>query len=478
MNKPQRLTRQNPASFKAGIVHLGPGNFFRAFAAVYTQEAMEDSGGDWGIVAVSLKSTTARDQLLAQGGAYTSITLSPSNSRTDIIESIVDVLVAPENPQSVLDAMSQPSIRIVSLTITEKGYCHDPSTGNLNVDHADIAHDIEGGAPRSAIGFIVQALALRKKAGLSPFTVMSCDNLPNNGQLTKHVVLQLAKQQDAQLAIWIDEQVSFPSTMVDRIAPATTEHDIEQLRLQQGYIDLACVTHEDFREWVIEDNFCAGRPNWKTGNVQFVESVTGHELKKLRCLNGTHSALAYLGYLAGYETIADTVADPAFSQLCHKLWQTEIIPTVPAPSGVNLQDYCSTLLERYRNPAIRHRTWQIAMDGSQKIPQRLLGTLCDNLLSNRPIDGIALVLAAWMRYVSGVDESGNEIDVRDPMASQLRTLASSTATAEETVKLFLGMSAVFGQLPKDNSRVEAVLTRVYASLLEHGTKDAVKLYVS
>lgn len=477
MNKPQRLTRQQPASFNAGIVHLGPGNFFRAFGAVYTQEAMENSGGDWGIVAVSLKSSTARDQLLPQGGAYTSVTLSPSNSRTDIIESIVDVLVAPENPQQVLDVLSQPSIRIVSLTITEKGYCHDPSTGNLNFEHADIKHDTKGGAPRSAIGFIVQALAWRKKEGVPPFTVMSCDNIPDNGQLTKRVVLQLARRQDAQLAQWIDEHVTFPSTMVDRIAPATTESDIEQLRAKQGYIDLACVTHESFREWVIEDNFCAGRPNWKTGNVQFVESVTGHELKKLRCLNGTHSGLAYLGYLAGYETIADTVADPAFSQLCHKLWQTEIIPTVPAPSGVNLQDYCNTLLERYRNPAIRHRTWQIAMDGSQKIPQRLLGTLSDNLISNRPIEGIALVLAAWMRYVSGVDENGNEIDVRDPMSEQLRTVASGNATTEETVKAFLSMSEVFGQLPEDNSKLAVALTQAYASLLEHGTKGAVELYV-
>ncbi len=478
MNKPQRLTRQTPAHFGAGIVHMGPGNFFRAFAAIYTQEAMQSAGGDWGIVAVSLKSPTARDQLQPQGCAYTSVTLSPSGSHTDIIESIVDVLVAPENPQHVLDIMSQPNIRIVSLTITEKGYCHDPSSGNLNLEHADIAHDIEGGAPRSAIGFIVQALALRKAAGVAPFTVMSCDNLPDNGQLTKHVVLQLAQQRDPKLAEWIDKQVTFPATMVDRIAPATTDSDIEQLSEQQGYIDLACVTHESYREWVIEDNFCAGRPNWNHGNVSYVNSVTSHELKKLRCLNGTHSALAYLGYLAGYETIADTVADPAFAQLCNKLWKTEIIPTVPAPSGVDLTDYCNTLLARYRNPAIRHRTWQIAMDGSQKIPQRLLGTLCDNLASGGPIDGIALVLAAWIRYVSGVDENGDSIDVKDPLAEQLRAVTQSTATPELLVKEIVNVSAVFGQLPKDDSRLHTALVKAYTTLLKHGTKETVRQFVN
>ncbi|MCG6883816.1 MAG: mannitol dehydrogenase family protein, partial [Silicimonas sp.] len=323
-----RLTRRGPAP-RTGIVHLGPGAFFRAFNAVYTHDAMEAAGGDWGITAVSLRSPTARDQLDPQGGVFTSVSLSPETREATVVGSVARVLVAPDDPGAVIDAMSHPGVKIVSLTITEKGYCHEPATGALRMDHPDIAHDLANPAsPRSAPGFIVAALGRRRATGTPPFTVLSCDNLPSNGALAKRIIVEFAQAQAPDLAGWIEEHVPFPATMVDRITPATTEADIAALAEDRGYYDPACVVHEPFRQWVIEDNFTGLRPAWERAGAQFVRSVEAHETMKLRCLNGTHSALAYLGYLAGHQTIAEATGDPAFAELCRKLWADEILPTV------------------------------------------------------------------------------------------------------------------------------------------------------
>ncbi|CAN0583775.1 unnamed protein product, partial [Ectocarpus sp. 12 AP-2014] len=242
--------------------HLGPGAFFRAFNAVFTDDAMQAAPGDWGIIAVSLKSPTARDQLKPQDCAYTSVTLAPEGADYRVIGSICDVMVAPEDPEAVLAAMTAPETRIVSLTVTEKGYAHEPATGRLNLAHPDIAHDLSGCAPRSAVGFLVEALARRRAAGLPAFTVLTCDNLPSNGPLLRGLVLDFARARDAGLADWIETEVAFPATMVDRITPATTQADIDALEATQGYHDPACVSHEPFRQWVIEDRFPTGRPAW------------------------------------------------------------------------------------------------------------------------------------------------------------------------------------------------------------------------
>ena len=470
-----RLTRTMPTP-KPGIVHLGPGAFFKAFGAVYTHEAMEAQGGDWGIVAVSLRSPTARDQLGPQDGVYTSVSLGPNGSDTKIISAICEVLVAPENPEAVIAAMADPAIRIVSLTITEKGYCYEPSTGRLKADHPDIVHDIAHRAkPRSAPGYIIEALARRRAAGHRPFTVLSCDNIPSNGRLAREIVVSLARLVDVDLADWIAVEVPFPSTMVDRITPATTETDVEQLAKSTGYFDPACVQHEQFRQWVIEDKFIDGeRPHWEGGGAQFVTDVEDHEAMKLRCLNGTHSSLAYLGYLAGYETIAETVADPAFAEFCQKLWADEIIPTVTQPQGEDLPTYCAALLERYRNPSIRHRTWQIAMDGSQKLPQRLLGTIADNLEAGRPINGLALAIAAWMRYVGGVDETGEVIDVRDPLAQMLRDASDVGRDAPEKVAKLLSIDDIFDSSLAQNPAFRDAVTSSYELLCDKGARAAVQ----
>ena len=476
-----RLTRSTspPA---AGMVHLGPGAFFRAFIAPYTDEAMgagSANGEDWGIIAVSLKSPTAREALVPQGCVYTALERGPEGDTLRQVEAITDVLVAPEDPRAVLDVLTQPEIRIVSLTVTEKGYCHNPRNGSLRTDHPDIAHDIAtNDAPRTALGFLVLALSRRREAGIPPFTVLCCDNLPANGAMLRQLVTELAGQRDsagfsAGLANWIETHVAFPSTMVDRITPATTAADLEDFATISGSYDSALVIHEPFRQWVIEDDFPQGRPAWHLAGAQMVADVERHELMKIRCLNGTHSALAYLGYLAGHETISDAVADTAFKRLCERLWQDEILPTVLQPEGEDLPAYCAALMSRYCNPAIQHRTWQIAMDGSQKLPQRILGTLRDNLASGRMPRGLCLVIASWIRYVAGTDEAGQPIDVRDPMADHLKL----AATSADPVKALLSIEAIFGPDLAGNADVVAAIQSAYRQLSDEGATNAALTYI-
>jgi fructuronate reductase len=470
-----RLSRTAPAP-KVGIVHLGPGAFFRAFNAIWTEEAMEAAGGDWGICAVSLNSAGVRDQMEPQGCAFTSVTLAPEGPEYRVIGSVVRVLVAPEDPGAVLEAMTSPEVRIVSLTVTEKGYCHEPATGRLRLDHAGILADLANpGAPVTVPGFLVEALARRRAAGTAPFTVLCCDNLPHNGRMLRGVVLEMARARDATLAEWITANVRFPSTMVDRITPATTEADIAALAAARGYRDEACVVHEPFRQWVIEDDFTDdARPAWEAAGVQFARDVAPFEAMKLRCLNGAHSALAYLGYLAGHETIADAVADPDFAAFCRRLWREEVVPSVPPPEGVDLPAYCDALLERFRNPAIRHRTWQIAMDGSQKLPQRLLGTLADGLAAGRPVPGLMLAVAAWMRYAGGTDEAGRPIDVRDPLAPRLRAAWDSAEDAGGRVDAFLAIEDVFPRALAADRDLRAGLSAALDGICRHGAHAMVR----
>jgi fructuronate reductase len=429
-----------------GIVHLGLGAFSRAFVCVYVADAIAASGGDWGITGVSLRSPDTRDALRGQAWAYHAVALGADGAVPRRIEVLNDVLVAPEGPAAVLAAMADPDVRIVTLTVTEKGYCHNPATGALNPDHPDIRHDLTHDLPVSAPGFLVRALQMRRAAGLRPFTVLSCDNLPENGRLVRGVVLDLARRIDPDLADWIAAEGRFPSTMVDRITPATTEADIARVAELTGEADAAPVMHEPFAQWAVEDDFVDGaRPDFAAAGAEMVSEVTAHEHMKLRMLNGTHSALAYTGYLAGHETIAETVADPVFAGYVRALW-SEIAPTVTAPEGIDLDAYADALFDRYANPTIRHRTWQIAMDGSQKLPQRILGTLRAGLDEGRDAPGLCLAVAAWIRYVGGADEAGTPIDVRDPLADRLREVAAGADTPAGKVAALLDIDAVF---PRD-----------------------------
>ena len=461
---PDRLHREPTP--KAGIVHLGLGAFFRAHGAVYVAEA-----GNWGITGVSLQSPGTRDRLRPQGWAYTALELGPDGEKPQVVTVLRDVLVAPEDPQAVLDVMAAPDTHVVSLTVTEKGYCHEPSTGRLNRDQLDIRHDLENPLPRSAPGFLVRALALRHAAGLPPFTVLCCDNLPENGRVVQGVVGELARLIDPALAQWIEAQGAFPATMVDRIVPATTPADLDRLEAATGYRDEAPVMHEPFRQWVVEDHFCGPRPAFETVGVQMVADVTPFEHMKLRMLNGTHSSLAYLGYLAGHETIAETMADPVFADFVRGLWRDEIIPALTPPPGEDLGAYADALAARYANPAIRHRTWQIAMDGSQKLPQRILGTIAEGRAAGRAVPGLTLALAAWMRYASGRDEQGAVIEVKDPLAPRLAALWRDDPA--QTVVGFLALAEVFPPALRDDAGFAADLTAALSGLMKDGARAMV-----
>ncbi|PTX57382.1 fructuronate reductase [Litoreibacter ponti] len=445
------------------IVHLGLGAFFRAHGAIY----VADAPGDWRIIGVSLRSPSVRDALVPQGCAYTSVTLAPDGLQTRRIEVLEDVLVAPEEPRAVLDAMAAPDTHIVSLTVTEKGYCHAPATGALNPDHPDIVHDLANPLPKSAPGFLLRALRMRHDAGLAPFTTLSCDNLPDNGPLVRGVVLDLARLMDPDLVPWIEAHARFPATMVDRITPATTSDDIAHVTELTGWADAAPVMHEPFKQWVIEDDFAGPRPDFAAAGAEVVRDVAPYEHMKLRMLNGTHSALAYLGYLAGHQTIAETMQDAALARFVARMWSDEITPTITAPPGVSLDDYAHALAQRYANPAIQHRTWQIAMDGSQKLPQRILGSLTENLAAGRTAPRQCLAVAAWMRYVSGTDLQGQPIDVRDPLAEPLR----DRATSEDPVGALLAMREVF---PDDTARlIEPPVRAAFDDLTKRGVAAAI-----
>jgi fructuronate reductase len=466
--------RYDRGAVAPGIVHLGLGAFHRAHQAVMTEAVLEAGAREWGIVAASLRSPATRDALAPQDGLYAVATREDETERLQVVGALRGLHVAPENPTALLDAMADPRIRIVSLTVTEKGYCHDPATGTLDETQADIRHDLaHPAAPRSAPGFLVEALRRRRAAGIAPFTVLCCDNLPANGATVRRVAARLGALRERDLGAWIAGEVAFPCTMVDRIVPATTEKDRARVAAALGCEDAWPVVAERFSQWVIEDRFPTGRPDWAVGGATFTTDVAPFELMKLRLLNGAHSALAYLGHLAGHETVADASNDPVLAGYLRGLW-AEIMPFVPAPSGVVLRDYVASVLVRFRNRALRHRTWQIAMDGSQKLPQRLLATARARLAAGAPLPHLALGVAGWLRYLDGRRDDGSLIDLRDPLAMPLRqAMAAAGEDAARRVEAALGFPAVFGtDLAHEPAFADAV-TQAYARLRAGGVTAAV-----
>ncbi|WP_092297407.1 mannitol dehydrogenase family protein [Bradyrhizobium sp. Ghvi] len=462
----------------SGIVHLGLGAFHRAHQAVVIDDCLGAGSSSWGIIGASLRSPETRNALAPQDHLYTVAVRAAEGTAHRIIGALLDSVVARENPAALIERMADPAIRIVSLTVTEKGYCHTPQTGDLDERHPDVVHDLNNiDAPRSAPGFIVAALARRRTLGIPPFTVLCCDNLAANGHTVQRIVTQFAALRSKDLGKWIADTVAFPCTMVDRIVPETTQADREALAAALGLRDAWPVMTEPFTQWVVEDRFCAGRPDLAAAGIELVTDVKPFELMKLRLLNASHSALAYLGYLAGYETIADTMQDPHFARLAARVME-EAAVTLTMPAGTDLAAYRASLLKRFSNPALHHRTWQIAMDGSQKLPQRLLGAIQDRLARNLPIATHALAVAGWMRYVSAIDEQGRAIDVRDPLAAELASLAHEAGpVAERLAPALLGVAKVFGPLGAEPRLREAV-TAALGQLYKDGARRAVERLVS
>jgi fructuronate reductase len=467
------------AAHGVGVVHLGVGAFHRAHQAAYFDELLAQIGGNWRILGVSCRSGEARDRLRSQDYLYTLSERSSKSERQRIIGSLAGVLVAAEDPGAVITALARPATHLISLTITEKGYCRDALSGGLDLRHPDIVHDLEQiEKPRSAPGLLLQGLRRRRELGIPAPTLLSCDNLPLNGRLLKRILIELAEAADPESADWIERFVHCPCTVVDRIVPATTAADIEAAAASTAVRDDALVKTEPFSQWVIEDDFAGPRPRLDLAGAQLVSDVRPCELAKLRLLNGSHSALAYLGSLAGFSFIHEAIAQPEFLALIKHLMQREVAPTLGGENGIDLHGYQSTLLARFANSALKHQLEQIAADGSQKLPQRLLDPLLLRLKDGRPSDALILASAGWMRYVLGWDERGRRYPIEDPLAEKF-TLISKAASREplELVDRFLQLSEIFGKELPEHLGFRTQLVRALTMLLREGAQATVRSLV-
>ncbi|MFC0048355.1 mannitol dehydrogenase family protein [Rheinheimera tilapiae] len=476
--------RQRQAAVTPRIVHLGIGAFHRAHLAWYTDALMQAGGGDdpwpWAIMGVSLRSPEVAAQLNPQQGLYTLQQSSASSTSQQVIQSVLGVLVAPQDPAAVIALLGAPTTEIISLTVTEKGYCLDLVSRQLDFAHPDIVFDLaHPSTPRSTIGYLVAGLAERFEKGYPAPTILCCDNLPQNGVTLARLVTQFAEKLNPELAGWITSQVAFPSSMVDRIVPATTQADIEVLAAETGYMDLAMVKTEQFSQWVIEDKFAGARPAWEQVGALLVQDVTPFEHAKLRLLNGAHSALAYLGTLAGYSYVHQVVADPLFGRYLRHLMTQELMPTLlvdgQAPAGLDLPRYIDALLQRFANPALAHRTMQIAMDGSQKLPQRLLAAAQQRLQAGLPVDAICFAVAGWLRFSMGFDAKGDALEVSDPLAARLLEIRLvHWDHIDELVGEYLKLSQVFAPALVAYPQFAERLTYWLSYILANGVPTALQ----
>jgi fructuronate reductase len=445
-----------------GIVHFGPGAFHRVHQAWFVDKLLAHDPR-WGICAVSLRSTEVRDALEPQDCLYTLATLDETVSY-QVIGALREILVAPLDPVRVLDRLGAPATRIVTITVTEKGYCLD-GAGNLDLTHADIQRDLRHPqSPSSLIGYLVEGLQRRRMAGSPPVTVMSCDNLVDNGARLARAVSQLAELRDPSLARWIEDQVRFPLTMVDSITPATTQALRERVNDVLKLHDRWPVQRESYVQWVLEDQ--AGDPtgpDWASAGVILTDDVAAYDRAKLRLLNGAHSSLAYLGLLAGHDTVAEAMRDEQLCSLVVAMMKEDIRPTLRAPRGLDLWAYIEAILRRFRNPEIRHALAQIAWDGSQKLPFRLLGTIADNLEAGRPIERLCLPVAGWMQFVRRRAASGER--VVDPLSERLFDIGRACQNrAALDLPAFLALEQVFPTMLTRAAPFRNALARAYDGL--------------
>jgi mannitol-1-phosphate/altronate dehydrogenase len=427
------------------VVHFSVGGFHRSHQLLYFDELAERRiSTDWGVVGVGLHSRTMKDALAPQDHLYTVVERSPAGERARVVGVMIDYHYAPDDPATVLDVLSDARTRMVSLTITGSGYRLCPQSGEFDADDVDIRWDLqETDRPRTAFGYIVEALDRRRRAGLPPFTVVSCDNMHRNGDAARAAVVGFARLRDEVLARWIGDRVAFPSSMVDRITPHTTPEQREAVAQRYGVDDNWPVITEPFSQWVIEDTFCNGRPPLDQVGVSFVADVARHELMKTRLLNASHCALGYLGSLAGHSSIDRVMADPVFAEYVTRMMDVEVTPLVPPPDGIDLADYKRSLLQRFANPAIADQLSRLCRRGSTKMPHHLLPTLRQAVAEGRPHALLTLAVAAWFRYLRGVHPDGRQIEIDDPRAEVLQALALAGGTDPRPL---LGDSAIFGDL--------------------------------
>ncbi|WP_375749207.1 mannitol dehydrogenase family protein [Vibrio sp. HN007] len=461
---------------KSKIVHLGFGAFHRAHQALFTNELAQKTESDWGYCEVNLfGGEELVKKLREQEHLYTVAEKGAEKTDVKVIGSVCESLHPTfDGTEAIIEKMAEPQVAIVSMTITEKGYCADPATGTLDKENALVKADLANPSqPKSALGYIVQALKLRRERGLQPFTVMSCDNVQENGHVAKAAILEFAKLLDSELGNWIEQNVTFPCTMVDRIVPAATEETLTEISELLGCEDPCGIACEPFRQWVIEDNFVAGRPDWDVAGAEFVADVVPYEEMKLRMLNGSHSFLAYLGYLGGYAHISDTMTDEGYRKAAFDMMMKAQAKSLDMPEGTDLEAYAKLLIDRFTNPSLKHQTWQIAMDGSQKIPQRMGGSLKFHLEQGSNFSWLATAIAGWMRYIAGVDEQGNEINVVDPMIESLRNICDEHGLNVSVVPALLSVEAIFPAELGQNPQVIDVVSTAYQSLIDNGARATV-----
>jgi mannitol 2-dehydrogenase len=461
-----------------GIVHLGVGGFHRAHLAMYVDRLMEQGLAlDWGICGVGVLPHDRRivETLTEQDGLYTLVVKHPDGRReARVVGSIIQMLLAPDDPQAVVDAMADPATRIVSLTITEGGYLVNQVTGEFDGTDPAVRADLaEGAAPTTAFGFIVAALAARRAAGTAPFTVMSCDNLPGNGDVARRTITAFAHLKDPDLAAWMEQEVAFPNGMVDRITPVTSPEDIDQLASTTGIEDRWPVVCEPFTQWVLEDHFVAGRPPFEEVGVQLVEDVVPFELMKLRLLNASHQALCYLGYLAGYRYAHEVCQDPLFVDFLLGYMEQEGSPTLPHVPDTDLAAYRQTLVERFANPEVRDTLARLCAESSDRIPKWLVPVIRHNLAHDGVVDRSALVVASWARYAEGKDEQGEPIEVVDRLKD--RVTAAAARQGEDPLA-FLRDPDLFGDLVDDERFTTAYLSAL-DGLHTHGARSTVQQVV-
>ncbi len=453
-----------------GIVHIGPGAFHRVHQAWYAQRWLA-SDTRWGIVEVSLRSPALRDTLAGQDWLYTLAELDDEIS-FEVIGSMCEALVASESPTAAMERIARPMTRMITLTVTEKGYCLD-AEGRLDFDHADIRHDLaDPAAPVSAVGLVVGGLALRRERGLHGVPVLSCDNLAGNGRLLAAALESFARRRDPSLADWIAAQIPCPCTMVDSITPATSDALRQRVAAAIALDDHWPVQRERFVQWVVEAHASREAPDWAAAGVTITDDVSGYERAKLRILNAAHSTLAYRGLLRGHETVAEAMRDESLVTLVRALVIEEVLPTLRPVKGLDYGAYLASILRRFQNPALRHELAQIAWDGSQKLPFRVLGTVRDGLANGQDVTRLCGTVAAWMHFVRRRAAAG--IAIVDPLSDRLLRLARDETSGEASrdIPAFLGLETMFPRDLVADQRFRDALARAYAELAQPGVRFA------
>lgn len=454
----------DPQSLTVGHVHLGLGAFHRAHQAIYTEDAIRHSGEThWGIAAFTQRSGAAAARLAPQDGLYTVVERGAGAAPPRIVGALREVGNASAVPDAVVDRISDPAVHVVTLTVTEKGYRHDPVTGQLRRDDPYVLADLGSRTQRTVPGVLAHAIARRVAAGAGPLTVISCDNLPNNGQLLERLVHDFADT--AGLSI---DSTTFPSTVVDRIVPVATEYDIAELYERIGVRDEAPVICEPFRQWVIENRFAGPVPAWSSVGAQLVDDAAPWEQLKLRMLNAAHSTLAYLGLRLGYRSIAEAVGDQVLLDVCRRLFAEDVVPSLDTPPGVDAIEYGESVLARFANPALPHTTIQVAADGSQKIGPRLLSTVAGRAAQGATARWAALGIAGWaLHVVDPVDAAGRSIELADPRADQLRVLTADLPV-DEAVRRLVTDPSVTGDAAGNTEFTDRVVS-IADDLYRHGS---------